>query len=226
MASVLISGLDLVGKTLLTKNLVAVLIAEGYDAIPNDHELVKTHLSKRALELMIEDPVSFRKGEAGINRSLEINSMLAMSFFIDSLFYKQPPHTVIVQDSYYQRVIAYNRVNNLPYISDVLAQYSDKLFEFDAHIFLTASIEERQRRFYMKGVTDALDQEVFSNPDHVRAIESELEGILQQKPNLLKIDSTNMKPEEVTEKSLKHVLAYVIPVTSKELSMCLRMRYR
>lgn len=208
MTSILISGIDLVGKTTLLHNLSNALQQQGFDVTENDHELVKTHLSRKVLELMINDPRIHEKGEEGRNHSLEINAMLAMNMIIDSVFYQLPPEKIVIQDSYWQRIVAFNKVNKLPYIAEVLASHARKrmLFAFDINLMLTASIEVKRERYKTKKDVDSIDEQVFTNSDLVVKFEQELERIMEKEPNYFKIETTPLTPEQVTKEAIKYII--------------------
>jgi len=207
MTSILISGVDLVGKTTLLQNLNRVLSDQGYSVISNSHELVKTPFSERAHELMHKDPKCHEKEDESAKMSLDINGLLAIGFLIDGSSVCPAANQVVIQDSYYHRVIAFNEVNKLPYIAQVLRYASQKgaLIRFDINIFLTASIEERRRRFHTKEKVDCLDEDVFSRPDHVLRFESILEELVSTEPRYVRIDSTALTPEQVTTMALQHI---------------------
>ncbi len=209
MTSILISGTDLVGKTTLTNNLYHYLCDYGYSVTKNDHELIKTPLSKKALRLMINDPCVHDKGEPGSNLSLEINALLTMVILIDGFFFKPEEGKILIHDSYWQRIAAFNKVNEMPYISEILKKGYElgMIYTFDINILLTATLDAKRLRYLTKDKPDALDHQVFTDPGLVLEFEKELETIMQKEPNYFKINTTELDQNQVT----KEVLKYVIP---------------
>ncbi len=194
--TILVTGIDLAGKTTLVNGLVVGLKDRGYDIVANKFDLQKTQLMTYARHLMDEN---------WEERKLVINGLLALSFLVDGLTYRPPRECIFVQDSYIERTIAYCHAYNVPHVEKILELFKDKLFHFDINIYLTADIETRKKRLLAMGNRDFFDSVVFRDPEKAESMDERIEDIVNNERGYLRIDTTHLSIPEVRNVSLKHI---------------------
>jgi thymidylate kinase len=195
---ILVEGLDLAGKSTLVEALhrhyaqqgIAVRVGHGGFSAANPVEEV-------ARSIMRTDE-QFTGVEAG---SLFLSSMLW-----DARHY-EAWEGVHIQDSSWLRTLAFEQLYGSPALAHLMEEQGRLFPRFDAAIFLTASLPERQRRLQTRAVNDVHDLLAFKKPDKFLAIERRLLDLVREWEHGEVIDTDGLTPAEVLERALARVQA-------------------
>jgi thymidylate kinase len=158
---VLIEGLDLAGKSTLVRNLQAELTRRGIPVRVSRNALCPDNPIAALADQLRRDP------DAGL---VETGALFLAAHLWDARHFIPPPDSIIhLQDSCWLRTLAYHTWKDTPAIPEQLARAARYFPRFDAAVFLTAGIEERQRRLAQRerdqpGSNDANDHLVQSHP--------------------------------------------------------------
>ena len=199
---VLIEGLDLAGKSTLTRQLIEVLEKKNFRA----------RFSRNAITR--ENPIAkvaddFRKeAKAGL---LETGALFLAAHQYDALKFKEPDkNTIHIQDSCWLRTLAFHSGHHTRFIPQLIYQTHQDQPHFDVVIYLTASIEARKIRVLKReqesNQNDAADYWAYTDPEKVQKLDKILcEKTKELYPDSYCIDTSNLTPEKVLEKTL-HIL--------------------
>jgi thymidylate kinase len=188
---ILITGIDLTGKTTLIENFADELKKRGIDYRLNKSDLVKTTVYSLAKKLMDEkeDP-------------LVINSLLFSTFFIDAEDYS-PSDDILIQDSYFCRTIAYCDAFNVPYISEILRNHRFEFVGFDKVILLQSSFESKINRNSRE--LDDMDKLLLTNPEITKIMETSLEQEIRKTyEDYITIDTSKNSINQVRDIAIKY----------------------
>jgi dTMP kinase len=192
---VLVEGLDLAGKSTLVRNLQAELTRRGIPVRVSRNALCPDNPIAALADQVRRDP------DAGL---IETGALFLAAHLWDARHFSPPlDGTVHLQDSCWLRTLAYHTWWDTPAIPEQLARVVRYFPRFDAAIYLTARIEERQRRLELRerehpGSNDADDHLVMTAPDRYLALEQDLEALSVGITKARVMDTTNLSPESVT----------------------------
>lgn len=188
MGFLLIEGLDFAGKSTLAQGL--------QQRLPGTVDL-----STRSL--CANNPIADLADELSHDRDTlpyELSCLFFSSHLWDLRHFHRPQGGWHVQDSCWLRSKAYDRRKGLelPW-NDVPGP------EFDAVIFLTASVAARQWRYRMRQRKaqrmSPADELVMQQPDQFLALEHHLREEVRQLPAVLEIDTSKLSPYETLEQA-------------------------
>lgn len=199
---VLIEGLDLAGKSTLTKNLIQQLKNKNYKISYSKNALVPNNPIAAKADILRKEP------NAGL---LESGSLFLASHLYDIKTFKYPPkNTIHIQDSSWLRTISYHLLNDTRWIAGFVKEISIYQPKFDVVVYLTASTQLRRERVLQRekesGENDKADYMSWFNPVQVEKHDKLLfEQTLEYYPHAYKIDTTNMTADQVCD----HVLELI-----------------
>jgi thymidylate kinase len=159
---VLIEGLDLAGKSTLVRNLQAELTGRGITVRVSRNALCPDNPIAALADKVRRDP------HAGL---VETGALFLAAHLWDARHFTPPPDGMVhIQDSCWLRTLAYHFWKDTPAIPEQLARAARYFPRFDAAVFLTAGVEERQQRLAQRerecpGTNDTNDHLVQSNPE-------------------------------------------------------------
>ena len=197
---ILIEGLDLAGKSTLVLNLQKELTRRG----------IPVRVSRNAL--CPDNPIATladqlrRYPNAGL---IEMGALFLAAHLWDARNFTPPPDgTVHLQDSCWLRTLAYHSWQDTPAIPEQLARAARYFPRFDGAVFLTAGIQERQRRLAQReqdqpGSNDANDHLVQSDPQGYSRLEQLLWQLTHLYTNATRIETTGIPGEGLVPLMLK-----------------------
>jgi thymidylate kinase len=191
---ILVEGLDLAGKSTLVRNLAAELARRGIPVRVSRNALCPGNPIAALADQVRRDP------QAGV---LETGSLFLAAHLWDARHFASPPDGVIhLQDSCWLRTLAYNCDHGTPGIPDLLRAAIPSFPRFDAAVFLTAGIAERQRRLAQReceqpGSNDAGNHLVRSNPQGFLRLEEMLWQLTTFYTQATRMETTNVPTERL-----------------------------
>ena len=191
---VLIEGLDLAGKSTLVRNLQAELTRRGIPVRVSRNALCPNNPIAPVADALRRDP------GAGL---LETGALFLASHLWDARNFEPPPEGAIhIQDSCWLRTLAYHTFHGTPRIPELLRVAAPSFPRFDAAVFLTADLAERQRRLGQRerehpGSNDANDHMVIEDPDGYLGLERALEELVARYAGAMTLQTSCL-----TEKAL------------------------
>jgi thymidylate kinase len=197
---VLIEGLDLAGKSTLVRNLQAELTRRGIPVRVSRNALCPDNLIAALADQVRRDP------QAGL---IETSALFLAVHLWDARHFTPPPDGMVhLQDSCWLRTLAYHSWKDTPAIPGQLARAARYFPRFDAAVFLTAGIEERQRRLAQRerdqpGSNDANDHLAQSDPEEYLRLERLLWQLTHLYTNAVRIETDEESPYKLVELSLQ-----------------------
>jgi thymidylate kinase len=191
---VLIEGLDLAGKSTLVRNLQAELARRGIPVRASRNALCPDNPIAALADQLRRDP------HTGL---VETGALFLASHLWDARhFTPLPDGTVHLQDSCWLRTLAYHTWKDTPAIPEQLARAARYFPRFDGAVFLTAGIEERQRRLEQRereqaGSNDANDHLVQSDPQGYLRLEQVLWQLTNLYTKATRIETTGIPGERL-----------------------------
>jgi thymidylate kinase len=184
---ILVEGLDYSGKTTLCKNLV-----NGFKKISFTTKYNKGNIIKNCLNDYTQEELYSENSDL-----IKLNALLTIGPLIDSIEEKNMPNIdYFIQESYIDRTIAYNKVNNIPFFSDLLENVYDNLLQFDVSFFLTTNINERKKRYEIRiDERNKYDNLIFQDPKKFEEMNQIMKNLVVKRPNSYIIDTTNSTPK-------------------------------
>jgi thymidylate kinase len=197
---VLIEGLDLAGKSTLTRQIIEHAKSNHIDISTSRNALVPTN----PIALIADE--YRRDKKAGY---LETGALFLAAHEYDAIEFKYPaPGKVHIQDSSWLRTLAFHTLHKTRWIPDLVKSVSRHQPEFDAVIYLTASTAVRQQRVLKREKeapheNDHSDYLCFSNPKKLEQLDQLLLAKTQEVyPHVKVIDTTNVKPDVLLQQCL------------------------
>lgn len=197
---ILLEGLDLAGKSTLSRGLLKYFESQGLEVRYSRNALVSNNpIALRADELR-------REKDAGL---METGALFLAAHLYDSIeFSLPPPGTVHLQDSSWLRTLAYHTLNNTRWIPTLVRTCSVYQPNFNAVLYLTAGLEARKERVLQREreqpeENDPADYLAYSEPGKVQRHDNLLMEItLEAYPQAQILDTSGMTPTEVLERSI------------------------
>ena len=192
---ILIEGLDYAGKSTLCKNLVNGFSNEGFEAKYNKGNVIKNCLDDYTRKELYSENSDL----------IRLNALLTIGPLVDSLAENNLSGIdFLVQESYIDRTIGYNKAHVIPYFSELLEELYDKLLQFDISFFLDADIDERRKRYERrKDERNKYDDMIFKDPDKFLEMNEKIKKLTLRRPNSYLIDTSNSTPAEDYMKALE-----------------------
>lgn len=196
---ILVEGLDLAGKSTLTKSLFAELQNQGKEVSYARNAFVSCNpIAQKADVLRRQDHVSLQ----------ETGGLFLAAHLYDALVFEYPkPGAYHIQDSCWLRTLAYNTMYEARFIPELIRATHQFQPQFDIVMYLTASDKARRERVLKRALeseeNDRADYLSWINPSRLRKNDAILfEQTVEFYPQTTKIDTTDMSPEEVLQKAL------------------------
>lgn len=193
--SVLVTGGNCVGKSTVIRRAAAALRREnGRAAVVTRHHMMTSNpFFERARRYMETS-----------DDLLAMNALLFCSFLWERP--RRPPGLILLQDSYVCRVVAWCTARGMHEFEAIYRQGREAFFRFDAHILLTASVEERRRRLARRrGKQTEDDLLLVDRPEIAEAMDRCLRELLAGEANFLEVDTTCRPVQEVVGQVLSHL---------------------
>jgi len=195
----LVEGLDLAGKSTLTKSLVTELIKQGKEVSYARNAFVPHNpIAQKADMLRRQDHISLQ----------ETGGLFLAAHLYDALVFEYPkPDAYHIQDSCWLRTLAYNTMYETRFIPELVSACHQFQPKFDIVIYLTASDKARRERVLKRALeseeNDTADYLSWINPTKLRKNDEILfEQTIKFYPQTRKIDTTDMSPDQVLQKAL------------------------
>ncbi|HEY7424809.1 MAG TPA: hypothetical protein VH682_11315 [Gemmataceae bacterium] len=191
---VLIEGLDLAGKSTLVGNLQRELTRRGIPVRVSRNALCPDSPIATLADQLRRDP------QAGL---VETGALFLAAHLWDARHFTPPPDGMIhLQDSCWLRTLAYHSWKDTPAIPEQLAREARYFPRFDAAAFLTARIEERQRRLAQRecvqpGSNDANDHLVQVDPQGYSRLEQLLWHLTHLYTKAAMVETTGISNERL-----------------------------
>ncbi len=191
---VLVEGLDLAGKSTLVRDLQAELTRRGIPVRVSRNALCPDNPIAALADQVRRDP------HAGL---VETGAIFLAAHLWDARHFRPPPDgTVHLQDSCWLRTLAYHTYRGTPGIPDLLREAVASFPRFEAALFLTACVEERQRRLAQReqerpGSNDFEDHLVKSAPGAFTQHEVVLQETAVQTVGAKVLDTTDVTPDRL-----------------------------
>ena len=164
---ILVEGLDLAGKSTLIEGLRAHYTQAGQKVRVLNGQFCLDNPAARVAREMVRWDEGFSGVEAG---ALFLSTMLwdARHFVAPSA------EEVHLQDSCWLRTLAFEQLYGSAPLARMMEEQGRRFPRFDQAIFLTASLEERERRLRSRVQNDLHDLMAFRKPEKFLAIEQRL----------------------------------------------------
>lgn len=189
---ILIDGIDLSGKTTITKQLEHQLIRSGYNVRINKNTLHQGLYNK------LLDAIHSKQSVYLPNWIVSILDCLAP--WVDSFQYKRPPFfSITVQESYVDRAIGYLYIYKKQFLYHFL-RWSKKYFvQFDLAIYLTASFEVRRSRYEQRKNNRKGDRILINNQIALKQMEDKMIECMSSYPVFFQIDTSNIGVQDIVD---------------------------
>ncbi|WP_031072060.1 hypothetical protein [Streptomyces sp. NRRL WC-3742] len=201
---ILVDGLDLSGKTTLTHALVGEFADRGVPAVRHRGMLAHHH----PIEPILKRLPLFRQPDS----SLITTAFLGAGYALDALLVKadppQPRGTVLVQDGYADRTVAFGIAGG-PYLAAVLGLRWPALFApFDLAVYVHAPIAVRRKRVAGREDIDANDRRSVEDRPFADLFNAVLlHGMGRRHRRLLVFDTAEHSPQQMARQIADAALA-------------------
>ncbi len=209
--SILISGTDMTGKTLLSTGLKLILEKEGYEVEKKQYSLMNNIFLSSARKMMEQFENTNPLPEEEKKTREIIGGLMLVSSLYDAANceLKRDPESrkILIIDSYIQRSIAYHMAHdNSSSIFRLYKTLQDKLPTFDVNIYLEADIKtKRERLESFEKAPNKDDLDIIRRPEMVAEYDTWLENLMSTKTNYLKIDTSGKTIDAVLKEAFNHV---------------------
>lgn len=192
---ILMEGMDFSGKTTLAFMIVNHLKREGVSASYNTGPLKNGWFSMVVTKVHKSKEMNF----------LVRNTVHAMVPVFDRLFFSVSRDQFIVQETYIDRTIAYNRARKRYYFSEPLYLISPLFHKFDLTIYITNKFDERLTRYHKSQQVNAEDEKRFADRALFQLTCDHLGLIIIKRANCIVIN-TDGESIEQTFRKICHLL--------------------
>jgi thymidylate kinase len=216
---ILVEGLDLAGKSTLTKALTAELTKRGLFFSCSKNSLIPSN------PIALKADAFRKEDDAGL---FETGALFLAAHLYDAHVFSYPaPHVIHIQDSSWLRTLAYHTMHQTRWIPEFVQICSSFQPKFDVVIYLTASSEVRKLRVLKREKeTQENDKDDYLSWFHPeRAAQHDrllMEKTLEHFPHAFVIDTTYLSAEEVFQKAWIYI-EDVLSDTSN-CSKCLKLQ--
>ena len=192
----LVEGLDFAGKSTLIEGLRRHL---GRTRVLNGNFCANNPAGRVARELERWD-----EGFGG----LEAGSLFLSSMLWDSRNFQAPaPGEVHIQESCWLRMLAFEQLYGSVPIARMMEEQGRRFPRFEKAFFLTASLEERERRFRTGARNDVHDLMAFRHPDRFLALERRLRELVVEWEAGFVLETDGLSPDQVLRRVLNKFMA-------------------
>lgn len=206
---ILVDGLDLSGKTTLVTALTQEFVARGYHAMRHRGMLAEHH----PIEPLLKRLPLVRQPDSGFITAAFLLAGYALDAALVNYDPPRPKSTVIVQDGYVDRTVAFGMAGG-PYLAAALALRWWRVFApFEVAVYLHAPADVRRTR--LAGRTDA-------DPVDIRGVEDAafaetftamlVRGMGRRHKHLLVFDTSRHTPAHMATQVADLALGAVVTV--------------
>lgn len=203
---ILIEGLDLAGKSTVTRLLAERLRRDGVKVQLHRNSLCPDNPLARVADWLRRDPE---------RDPLEAGALFLASHLWDVRHF-QPPERVHLQDSWWLRSLAFERILGRPEVVRLMEDSLDRRIRFDAIVYLTATLAVRRERLRSRRDNDEGDHWVTSRPDLFERLDAELRRLCLRR-GAVELDTSRLGPLQTAEWILPLVLGRGGGVAAGEL---------
>lgn len=203
--SVLVEGMDLTGKTTLSRLLVAELETRGLTAVHRRGFLASRHPMRRLLERTAPgDKPSSRLLNAAFVAGALMDRVLPGILDDDS--------DVVVHESYVDRAIAYGVAEGSWPVARLAARWPHAFAAFDLVVLTHAPLEVRQARLRERGSTsDRVDARTVRSAHFEQSFVDVLQHVARRHRRLMRADSTAQPAKAIAAKIAEQVVSLACP---------------
>jgi len=203
---VLVEGMDLTGKTTLSRLLVAELETRGLNAVHHRGFLASRHPMRRLLE---------RTTPGNKPSSWLLNAAFVAGALMDRVLpgVLDDDNDVVVHESYVDRAIAYGVAEGAWPVARLAARWSRAFAAFDLAVLTHAPLEVRQARMRERGSTsDRVDARTVRSARFERTFSGVLQQVARRHRHLMRADSAAQPAQAIAAAIADHVVSLVRPV--------------
>jgi thymidylate kinase len=191
---ILIEGLNLAGKSTLIEGLrhhfPRTRVLQGHFCANNPAARVARELAR------------WDEGFGG----LEAGSLFLSTMLWDARNYQPPaPGEVHLQNSCWLRTLAYEQLYGSVPIARMMEEQGRRFPRFEKAFFLTASLEERERR--LRARPERLDLMAFRQPEKFLALERRLRELVVEWEAGVVVETDGLAPNQVLRRVLNKFMA-------------------
>jgi len=189
---ILVEGLDLAGKSTLIEGLRAHYTQAGnLVRVLNGQFCEKNPAAQVAREL-----VRWDEGFGGV----EAGSLFLSTMLWDARHFVPPAKgEVHLQDSCWLRTLAFEQLYGSAPLARMMEQQGRRFPRFAQAVFLTASLEERERRLRSRAHNDLHDLMAFRKPEKFLAIEQRLRELAVEWEFAIVIETDGLTPLQILQ---------------------------
>lgn len=191
----LVEGLDLAGKSSLVPRLAEHLQSRGLTVRVARNCLCPDNPVAREADRLRQDP----------RRDPERMAQLFVAAHLWDAAHFDPPGEgeVHLQDSCWLRTLAWEEWHGRRQLAEVVRLASRGFPRFQAALYLTVSLKERQRRFFTRVHNDCEDRMVLESPREFGRLESLLRREAERCTGAGVLDTTALTPDQVLQKAIE-----------------------
>lgn len=191
----LVEGLDLAGKSSLVPRLAERLTAQGYRVRIARNSLCPDNPIAAEADRLRQDP----------ERDPERMAQLFVAAHMwDAAHFRAPKDgEVHLQDSCWLRTLAWEEWHGRKQLADMVRLASRSFPRFQAALYLTASLKERQRRFHTRAHNDCEDRMVLESPAEFARLETCLRRDAERCVGAFVLDTTELSQERTLELAVR-----------------------
>ncbi len=193
--TLLVEGLDLAGKSSLMPRLARFFEGEGLKVRVSRNSLCPENPVAREADEMRQDP----------ERDPERIAQLFVAAHMWDAAHFRPPVTgeVHLQDSCWLRTLAWEEWHGRRHLAELVRLAARGFPRFQAALYLTVSLRERQRRFYTRAHNDCEDRMVLESPREFSRLESCLRREAERCAGATVMDTTALTHDQVLERAAR-----------------------
>lgn len=187
---ILVEGLDLAGKSTLVEALRIFYTTAGNKVRVLNGQFCSENPAARVARELVRWDEGFGGVEAG---ALFLSTMLW-----DARHFVPPSAGEIhLQDSCWLRTLAFEQLYGSATLARMIEEQGRRFPRFDQALFLTASLEERERRLRSRAQNDLHDLMAFRKPEKFLAIEQRLRELVLEWEAGIVIQTDGLTPLQV-----------------------------
>lgn len=185
---ILLEGMDLAGKGTTARLLAGRLRRQGVKVQLHRNSLCPDNPLARVADWLRRDPE---------RDPLEAGALFLASHLWD-LRHFQVPDCVHLQDTWWLRTLAFERVLGRPEVAKLMEDALDRRVKFDAIAYFTASLEVRRQRLGECPLDEDADRWVNENPDLFERVDAELRRLCLRR-GAVEVDTSKLSPLQTAE---------------------------
>lgn len=189
---ILVEGLDLAGKSTLIEGLRTHYTQNGKTVRVLNGQFCDNNPAAQVARNLVRWDEGFGGVEAG---ALFLSTMLW-----DARHFVPPAEGELhLQDSCWLRTLAFEQLYGSAELARLMEQQGRRFPRFDQAVFLTASLEERERRLRSRANNDLHDLMAFRKPEKFLAIEQRLKELVLEWESGVVIETDGLTPRQILQ---------------------------